>query len=56
MTGDDTHTPDASNPNGNCTPSPEVCNDGIDNDCDGRADCGAAEPGDLSHIVASTDR
>jgi hypothetical protein len=25
---------------GPCTPSPEVCNDGVDNDCDGNVDCG----------------
>ena len=39
--GDDTTTPDASDPSSTCTsPAPEVCNDGIDNDCDGRVDCG----------------
>ena len=39
--GDDTTTPDSNDPNGTCSnPTPEVCNDGIDNDCDGRVDCG----------------
>ena len=39
--GDDGTTPDSSDPNGTCTsPTAEVCNDGIDNDCDGRVDCG----------------
>lgn len=36
--GDDDGTVDG-NPNGTCTPAPEVCNDGVDNDCDGNADC-----------------
>ncbi len=27
-------------PQGQCNPTPEVCNDGVDNDCDGAVDCG----------------
>jgi len=28
------------NPGGECTPSTEICDDGLDNDCDGLTDCG----------------
>lgn len=30
---------------GSCTPSPEVCDDGSDNDCDGAVDCADADCG-----------
>ena len=31
------------NPGGGCTPSTEVCNDSLDNDCDGFTDCADSE-------------
>jgi hypothetical protein len=35
-----------------CEPAPEVCNDGVDNDCDGMTDC--ADTNDCSNDLACT--